>query len=208
VSAFLLGGRAWQVVAVDHRERVVRVKPAPRGKKPSWGGFIPQFLGRDVCQEMRAVLVSDEEYAFLDVPAKASVAEWREELGPLLRRTVEAMQFDGTTLTWWTFAGGRINQTLKYAIEWKGGWKVVPDNFALKIEGDGLGFEEAARVLGMLRGAAFWDDADVRRRLLAMVPEYRLSKFQRVLPERLQVETVGAYLLDFEGTRDWLASNT
>jgi len=39
-----------------------------------------------------------------------------------------------------------------------------------------------------------------------MVPEYRLSKFQRVLPEKWQVEMVGAYLLDFEGTSGWLAS--
>ena len=37
--------------------------------------------------------------------------------------------------------------------------------------------------------------------MLAMVPEYRLSKFQRLLPDRCQVEMVGAYLLDFEGTQ-------
>jgi ATP-dependent helicase Lhr and Lhr-like helicase len=84
MSAFLLGGRAWLVLAVDHAERVVRVKPAPRGKKPSWGGFVPQFLGREVCQEMRAVLAGNEQYAFLDAKAKASLEGWREELGPLL----------------------------------------------------------------------------------------------------------------------------
>jgi ATP-dependent Lhr-like helicase len=37
-----------------------------------------------------------------------------------------------------------------------------------------------------------------------MVPEYRLSKFQRVLPDRWQVEMVGAYLLDFEGAAQLL----
>ena len=37
------------------------------------------------------------------------------------------------------------------------------------------------------------------------VPEYRLSKFQRVLPDRWQTEMVGAYLLDFEGTAASLA---
>jgi ATP-dependent Lhr-like helicase len=40
MSAFLLGG-----VSVDHKERVVRVKPAPRGKKPTWGGVPPAILG-------------------------------------------------------------------------------------------------------------------------------------------------------------------
>ncbi|HLV21763.1 MAG TPA: hypothetical protein VKZ49_12800 [Polyangiaceae bacterium] len=38
-----------------------------------------------------------------------------------------------------------------------------------------------------------------------MVPEYRLSKFQRVLPDRWQSEMLGAYLLDFAGTEAWLA---
>ena len=45
-----------------------------RGKKPSWGGFVPQFLGREVCQEMRAILTGDDDYPFLDAPAKTSLA--------------------------------------------------------------------------------------------------------------------------------------
>ena len=40
MSTFLLGGRAWMVVSVNHDERLVRVRAAPRGKKPSWGGFL------------------------------------------------------------------------------------------------------------------------------------------------------------------------
>jgi ATP-dependent Lhr-like helicase len=196
------------VVNVNHAERLVRVRAAPRGKKPSWGGFIPQFLGFEVCQAMKDVLTGEDEYAFLDEPAKAAVTEWRGDLGELLRRKVDAMQFDGTTLTWWTFAGGRINQTLKYALEWKGRWKVVPDNFTVKVQGDGLGFEEMGRVLDELRAPGFWANEDTRTRLRAMVPEYRLSKFQRVLPDRWQVEMVGSYLLDFEGTGAFVASPT
>jgi ATP-dependent Lhr-like helicase len=205
MSSFLLGGRAWLVVAVNHRDRLIRVKPAPRGKKPSWGGFVPQFLGREVCQEMRAVLIGEEEYSFLDAKALASLAEWRLELGPLFRRETPAMQFDGDTLIWWTFAGGRINQTLKYALEWKGDWKVVPDNFALKIEGDGLGFKELERVIDVLCDSELWNDPEVRRALLAKIPEYRLSKFQKVLPDRLQAEMVGSYLIDLVGTPRFLA---
>lgn len=204
MSTFLLGGRAWLVVSLNHEERVVRVRSAPRGKQPSWGGFVPQFLGLRLCQQMKEVLTSDQEYPFLDAKAKAALAEWRGELGETLARPGDALSFDGKTLLWWTFAGGRVNQTLKYAIEWKGGWKVVPDNFALKIEGDGLGHDAAAKIIEELRAPGFWQAEETRRRLLAQVPEYRLSKFQRVLPERWQVELVGSYLLDFEGTERWL----
>lgn len=205
MSTFLLGGRAWLVVSLNHEERVVRVRSAPRGKQPSWGGFVPQFLGLRLCQQMKEVLTSDQEYPFLDAKAKAALAEWRGELGETLARPGDALSFDGKTLLWWTFAGGRVNQTLKYAIEWKGGWKVVPDNFALKIEGDGLGHDAAAKIIEELRAPGFWQAEETRRRLLAQVPEYRLSKFQRVLPERWQVELVGSYLLDFEGTERWLS---
>jgi ATP-dependent Lhr-like helicase len=208
MSSYFLGGRAWLVASVTNEDRLVRVRPAPRGKKPSWGGFVPQFLGFDLCQAMKAVLTSDDDHAFLDPKAKASLAEWRGQLGPLLRRKVEPLQLDDGTLVWWTFAGGRINQTLKYALEWKGRWKVVPDNFCLKVQGDGLGFDAFERVLSEMRGSAFWDDADVRTKLLAQVPEYRLSKFQRVLPDKWQVEMVGGYLLDFAGSREFLPTKT
>ena len=205
MSTFLLGGRAWLVVSLNHEERIVRVRSAPRGKQPSWGGFVPQFLGLRLCQQMKEVLTSDQEYPFLDAKAKAALAEWRGDLGETLARPGDALSFDGKTLLWWTFAGGRVNQTLKYALEWKGGWKVVPDNFALKIEGHGLGHDAAAKIIRELRAPGFWRAEETRRRLLAQVPEYRLSKFQRVLPERWQVELVGSYLLDFEGTERWLS---
>lgn len=85
---------------------------------------------------------------------------------------------------------------------------VVPDNFTIKIQGDGVSLDAVSRLLDEMRSAAFWEADETRKRLLAMVPEYRLSKFQRVLPERWQVEMVGGYLLDFEGTARFLLHRT
>ena len=206
MSSFLLGGRAWLVIAVNHQERLVRVRSAPRGKKPSWGGFVPQFLGLEISQEMKAVLTGDDDYPYLDVLAKAALNEWRGDLGALLRRITDAIQYDGDTAMWWTFAGGKINQTLKYALEWRGRWKVVPDNFCLKIKGDGVSQESVRALVSELRAPEFWAAEETRRMLHSMVPEYRLSKFQRVLPEKWQVEMVGSYLLDFDATARWLAA--
>jgi ATP-dependent Lhr-like helicase len=168
-----------------------------------WGGFLPQFLGFEVCQEMKAILTSGDEYAFLDAKAKAALAEWRQDLGELLRRT-DGIQTDARAVTWWTFAGGRINQTLEYALEWRARWKVVPDNFALRIEGDGLSHDALLEQLTALRAPEFWPSLDTRQHILALVPEYRLSKFQGALPDRLQVEMVGQYLVDFEATEAFL----
>jgi ATP-dependent Lhr-like helicase len=204
MSTFLLAGRAWLVVSLNHAERLVRVRAAPRGKKPLWGGFLPQFLGFELCQQMKAILVSRDEYPFIDAQGKASLEEWRNDLGALLRRN-EPFQFDGSTLTWWTFAGGRINQTLKYALEWKGRWKVTSENCCLEIKGSGLSHDAMSEQLQALRQPGFWTSPDTRQKILALVPEYRLSKFQRVLPDALQVEMVGDYLVDFEATASFLA---
>jgi ATP-dependent Lhr-like helicase len=198
MSSFLLGGRAWMVASMNHEERIVRVREAPRGKKPSWGGFVPQFLGFDVCQAMKAVLVSDDDYPFVDVKGKAALAEWRADLGERLR-TEGPLHGDGASVTLWTFAGGRINQTLKYALEWKGGWKVVPDNFSLRVEGSNVSLDAVREQLAGLRSAEFWADPETRAKLRSLVPDYRLSKFQQALPDAAQVEMVGAYLLDFDG---------
>ncbi len=189
---------------MNHEERIVRVSPAPRGKKPSWGGFVPQHLGFDLCQQMKDVLTSDAEYPFADQRAMEAITEWRSDLGELLQRSSHGLQEDGRCVMWWTFAGGRINHTLKYALEWTEGWKVVADNFSIRINGNGVSIGAVKNAIEAMATEAFWDDETTREKLLTRVPEYRLSKFQRALPPRFEVEMVGAYLLDFDGATSFL----
>ncbi|MBM5817540.1 MAG: DEAD/DEAH box helicase, partial [Cyanobacteria bacterium K_Offshore_surface_m2_239] len=80
VSSFLLGGRGWVVQRIQHNDRRVFVDPAPRGKQPTWGGFIPQFLGLEVCQKMRDILLSSTTFPYLDAQATAVLAEKREAI--------------------------------------------------------------------------------------------------------------------------------
>lgn len=200
MSSFLLGGRAWTVVRLDHKERTVVVREAPRGQKPSWGGFLPQLLGFEICQEVRQIIVDTVEYAYVDKASFAAIESWRADLGDLLRRSNGmAAQQDDRAVRLWTFAGGRINHTLKYAIELIGGWKAVADNFALRIEGDGVSHGTVEAVLGKLREAGFWENTETRTAIRARVPPFRLSKFQRSLPPEAETEFVARSFLDFEG---------
>jgi ATP-dependent helicase Lhr and Lhr-like helicase len=113
MSSFLLGGRAWTVEQVNHSERIVLVREAPRGKKPKWGGFIPQILGFELCQKVKHILTGTDHYPYLDELGQKALAERRAELGELLRRTGNAIQVDDDGAHFWTFAGGRINHTMK-----------------------------------------------------------------------------------------------
>jgi ATP-dependent Lhr-like helicase len=204
MSAFLLGGRAWVVDRVNHEERTVVVNPAPRGVKPSWGGFIPQLLGFELCQRIKDILTDTAPYPYVHEAAAPQLEERRADLGDLLRRPGPAVQLDGAVARWWTFAGGRINHTLKYGLEILEGWKVVADNFQLRIEGDGIGHETVRAAIRKLSDAGWWQDPQTTHTVLSRLPDYRLSKFQPCLPEKYAVEVVGAYLLDIPGTLRWL----
>jgi ATP-dependent helicase Lhr and Lhr-like helicase len=158
VSCFLLGGRAWVALQTRHDERVVVVEPAPRGRRPSWGGFVPQFLSFEVCQRILSVLRSDERYPYLDDEAWAVLASQRADLRGVVDSPRGGVEIDDGELRWWTFAGGRINSTLRYALEAVGeDWKVIPDNFLIKIRGDHVGVSDLRAALDRLAEPEFWE---------------------------------------------------
>lgn len=205
MSSFLLGGRAWTVERLNHDDRVVVVREAPSGVKPTWGGFVPQLLGFELCQRMRKALTEPTRYPYVDERGAKQIEEKRADLGELLRRPGHAIEMDGSAARWWTFAGGRINHTLKYGFEVTQGWKVVADNFHLRIEGDGIGHESVRAAIGVMSSSDFWQAPETRRAVLARLPAYRLSKFQACLPERFALEMIETFLLDVAGTVRWLA---
>lgn len=206
MSSFLLGGRAWVVAHVLHSEREVQVTPAPAGKKPTWGGYLPQFLGREVCQRIRELLVDDKVPGYLDEAAAKALTELRADLGPLLTAAGPTVQLtsEGTAL-WWNYAGGKINHTLKFALEATQGWKVAADNFFLKIAGDGVTHATVEAALRELAPDSWWSEERLTK-LRARIPPYRLSKFQDALPDAALGEMLGEFFLDGTGAREVVLS--
>ena len=207
VSCFLLGGRPWIVRQIRHSERVVGVGPAPRGTLPTWGGFTPQFLGRALCEEMRAVLRADDVWPWLSPEAAAALQEWRAALQPLLGGDgiEEAAEGGAAEVRWWTFAGGRINSTLRYALLAVGGdWKIIPDNTVLRLRGEGMSRARLLEAIGRIIDPEFWEDQRLWREVAAGLPGYRLSKFQPLMPPWVERETLAGFLLDVGGTWEWL----
>lgn len=206
VSSFLLSGRAWGVRFVRHDDRKIIVEPAPRGRQPTWGGYLPQFLGRDLCQKVLDILTSEDDYGYLGPGAGDALAEQRASIGSAVEPRVGGVEFIGDDLRWWTFAGGRINATLRYAIEALGtDWKVVPDNYGLKLRGDDLSLVRFREMLTELKDVEFWANAQLWRDVAESLPNYRLSKFQPLMPPWVEREVVASYLLDVAGAWDWLS---
>ena len=199
MSSFLLGGRAWTVIHINYKERIVRVVPAPGGKKPTWGGFAPQLLSFEICQQIANILKSDNPIPYIDTTAQTALDEYRTDLGSLLSRSERSIKIEPDRALWWTFAGGQINHTLKYGIQFQEDWKIVSDNFGLKIEGSRLSPKSLYAAIAKMSTDDFWSNSSSKHFIRAQLPEYRLSKFQIALPDDYCSEMVSDYLLDIPG---------
>ncbi len=205
VSCFLLSGRAWTVLHVQHDDRRIIVESAPRGRQPTWGGYLPQFLGHTICQKMLEVLTSSDEYEYLAPPAAEVLAAKRAELAEVLAPSIGAIELDDEEIRWWTYAGGAINSTLRYALNaLRDGWKVTTDNVLVRVRGEDVDGRTFAEALASLNRADFWDDETVWKEVAACLPGYRLSKFQPLMPPWIEREVLARYLLDVEGAKAWL----
>jgi ATP-dependent Lhr-like helicase len=208
-SCFLLGGRAWQVVYVRHDERQVRVDPAPRGKQPTWGGFLPQFLGFEVCQAIRRVLLAGPGFPYLHEGAADLLRTQRDLFSDVLDPAARDLEVEDDEIRWWTFAGGRINSTLRYALQAvRGDWKVVPDNLLLKVRGENLCERQLREAIDTIRELEFWENDGLWAEVAASLPNYRLSKFQPFVPPWVEREMVASYLLDVAGAWRWLSGES
>ena len=205
VSCFLLSGRAWVVLQIRHDDRRVLVESAPHGRMPTWGGFLPQFLGQTLCEKVRDILASDERYGYLEKAAEEALEAERENLAAAAS-TRGAMEDMGEDLCWWTFAGGRINTTLRYALEAAGTpWTITTDNFGLSLRGEGLTLAALRQLIGKLDKPGFWDNDKLWQEVAESLPSYRLSKFQPLMPDWVEREMIAAYLLDVGGAQRWLS---
>jgi len=206
VSCFLLGGRAWAVVQIRHSERQIVVERAPTGKQPTWGGYLPVFLGPLVCRQMLAVLTSTADVPYLTPEARRVLTERREAMQDVLEPEVGGIQVAEGELCWWTFAGGRINSTLRFALQAVlGDVKVVVDNHLLKVRGEGIDLPRFSEALERLGDVEFWEDEKLWGEVAEGLPAYRLSKFQPLMPPWVAREVIAGHLLDVAGAWRWLS---
>lgn len=158
------------------------------------------------CQRILSVLLSDARYPYLDDSAWAILAEHRASMREIVGSQRGGVEFDDGEIRWWTFAGGRINATLRCALEAVAGdWKVVPDNFLLKIRGEDVDRQRFHDALAKLAEPEFWEDDRLWAEVAESLPDYRLSKFQPLMPPWVEREVIASYLLDVGGAWRWLS---
>jgi ATP-dependent helicase Lhr and Lhr-like helicase len=194
-TCFLLGGRAWITSFVNHPERKIEVKPAPKGKEPRWGGRMPDILSYEICQEIARILGSTDGIPYLDNQARIMLANCRQDLG---RHRMNRIYTEKDRIIYWSFAGSKINEAIRHGLAFSQGWTVTADNFGLIVKGNKVSLEEFKSAINSVAKPEFWQDPEIKRYLLDRLPEYQFSKFQQVLPNCYVLEILQASLLDIQ----------
>jgi ATP-dependent Lhr-like helicase len=192
--SFVLGARPWRAVAIDFAQGIVRVEPIASGKLARWQGR-GRLLGRDLCQAMLEIIVSDEVPPEWSRRAKDRLAELRTEYRDAGAGS-SAIVADTYGLRLWTFGGGKANNLLAQCLEERLGEKLVVDNLYVAFRGQAAASEAAIReAIADLRREGRPNDADALR-LAENCARGRLSKFQQCLPPRLEAAFLAEVLTD------------
>jgi ATP-dependent Lhr-like helicase len=198
---FRLSGRAWEVGLIDWGKGVLHVRPAERGRVPSWLG-LPGVLSSALCQGMFDVLLREkQEGAWLSKTAAADLAAMRDSYDGLLEVGTAPLEDHPDGVQWHTFAGGAVNCLLAAGLEQKTGKKWVAGNLSLRCKD--IAFIAAGDAIRSLTDL-HWESiaADAAREMARGM----LSKFQPCLPVEAEDRLLSERLLDQPGTLRFLAS--
>ena len=193
-SAFVLGGKAWQITFVDWKKGICEVVTAPAGKHLNWIGN-PKFIARRLCQEVRRTLIDDATDTWWTKRAVAAMRTERESHAFLSDEPMPIVN-EGNELVWYNFLGGRANNLLARLLEAHLGAHVVSGNFAIKLKGGAASSLSAVReaTRALLEPGAV-TEADAMKHV-ASCARGALSKFQPCLPEELELRFLARRLVE------------
>jgi ATP-dependent helicase Lhr and Lhr-like helicase len=66
------------------------------------------------------------------------------------------------------------------------------------------GYSDGKIAIARIKDINFWENSETQNFICSLLPEYRLSKFQRALPNIYSMEIIRHYLLDIVGTIQFL----
>jgi ATP-dependent Lhr-like helicase len=185
----LLGGKRWQVEAIDVKRVEILVRPA-HGKKP------PRFLGggghvhERVRKKMREILCSDTPFAYIDGTSAELLEEARHTARTARLDSRCLLETANNTVLWFTWTGSKTQNTLRWIFESQG-LTVTDHDVALEIP---LSPQELVAKLAPLSA-----DGLAAEDLAESTKIRELRKFDRFLDESLLVQSLAADHVDIEG---------
>jgi ATP-dependent Lhr-like helicase len=198
---FRLAGRAWEVGQIDWSKGVIHVRPADRGRVPTWLG-LPATLSTKLCQAMMDVLMHEgQEGTWLTRTAVLELQSLRESYVKVLEDGAAPLEEQPDGVLWHTFAGGAVNRLLAAGLEEKSGKRWIAGNLSVRCKDLPItAARDAVTALAELR----WEQ--VAAGAAHGMARGMVSKFQPCLPEDAEDRLLAERLLDLAGTLRFLGS--
>jgi ATP-dependent Lhr-like helicase len=191
----LLGGRSWRVTWTDWKRRRCFVEPAESGGRARWLSGGVGGLSYDIARSMRDVLLGADVPVSLTQRAAGVLAGLRSDAVGRVHADGMVISRSDSDLRWWTWAGYRVNATLKATLGELADEVQGVDDVAIRLRAD-------------LR-PSIWRSL-VReledRLVLPEVDEKAMTglKFSEALPRHLAEATLAARLADLENAKSVL----
>lgn len=191
----LLAGRSWQVDWIDWKHRRCHVVPIEgTGGVARWSTSSSFGTSFELARAIRDVVLGQDPPVRLTHRASAALAAARAALADVAdpNRTIVARSTDG--VLWWTWAGTRVNATLKASLGPLADPSARPDDLFIKLRDD---LDPTTwHAAGASSGRTIDPDVD---------PEaVRGLKFSAALPPDLAASTLAARLADHPNAREVL----
>ena len=200
---FILSANSWIVKRIDHDKLMVWVEKAPFGKAPKWGGFSPHILSYNVCRKIKQILTDDKIYPYCDSKTQEKLKEVRNDKY-FLSNSFAPIQVEMPHVIWWTYAGARINNTIKYIFQKLLSCDVISNNYFLKFKVSQTTIIEIEEMILKMKNPSFWENKELILSISKILPKHHLSKFQDCLPERLEMDLIANAFLDIPSTISFL----
>lgn len=120
-AQFALAGQAWEVTELDKQERRILVKKIPGISANMWQDTGNEYVHTKVMKQIRDVLRSDEQYAFLDEAAQNRLNDIRKACRTAgLAGRGSVVPLTETSFAVFEFLGTRAAMALCYALRQQG----------------------------------------------------------------------------------------
>jgi ATP-dependent Lhr-like helicase len=191
----LLGGRSWRVTWTDWKRRRCFVEPADAGGRARWLSGGVGGLSYTVARSMRDVLLGTDVPVALTQRASGVLAGLRSDAVGRVHTDGMVISRSDSDLRWWTWAGYRVNATLKATLSGLADEAQRVDDLSIRLRGN----------LRPSTWRSLVDEAQDRM-CLPEIDEKALAglKFSEALPRHLAVATLAARLADLEHARSVL----
>jgi ATP-dependent Lhr-like helicase len=188
----LLGGRSWRVTWTDWKRRRCFVEPGEAGGRARWLSGGVGGLSFEIARSMRDVLLGEEVPVLLTRRASGVLAGLRSDAIGRVHGGGLVISRGDDDLRWWTWAGYRVNATLKATLGAVADEAQRVDDLSIRLRPD-------------LRPSTWRDVVDVVKDRLCLpeVDEKALAglKFSEALPRHLAVATLATRLADVDRAR-------